>query len=417
MVVPVHGQPSGAPMGSLAAGTIVAKPYLSFARVLARSFQEHHPGIPFFVLLADEVAGCFRPEEEPFELLTLADLEVPAQLRFWYSQQELSYATTPYLLSALLDRGYRCVVFFKQESLLVGDMSASLAAISRFPISLTPHLLAPLQGKDRIDRELRVLQSGAYNVGCLGVCESGVARRFLAWWQDRLYRGCRHDVRAGMHFEQRWLDLVPGYFPEVQLIRDPGVNVGHWNLAERPVQCRDGQVMLNDRPCRLIRFSGYHPDHPQEVSRYRPGWRVDSLGEGAQAVFKRYQGLLEGAGYHLSKAWPYAFGSFSNGVPIPEVARRLLAQESDSRGVLPQCFADPFDARGSDSFYQWLRCSVAAGGTVTPLWLAIHAQRVDLQRAFPDPLGRDQQAFANWTSSSGLAEHGIDGAFAIAGSR
>ena len=48
-------------MSALACGTIVAKSYLSFARVLAASFRRYHPAIPFFVLLADEVDGYFEP--------------------------------------------------------------------------------------------------------------------------------------------------------------------------------------------------------------------------------------------------------------------------------------------------------------------------------------------------------------------
>ena len=53
---------------------MVAKDYLSFARVLARSFRQHHPAVPFLVLLADEIDGYFDPLQEPFDLIELADL-------------------------------------------------------------------------------------------------------------------------------------------------------------------------------------------------------------------------------------------------------------------------------------------------------------------------------------------------------
>jgi len=39
--------------------------------VLARSFKNHHPDVPFFLLLADEPQGCFDPEHEPFVLRRL----------------------------------------------------------------------------------------------------------------------------------------------------------------------------------------------------------------------------------------------------------------------------------------------------------------------------------------------------------
>jgi len=58
-------------VSTAAAGTIASKRALPFARVLARSFKNHHPDVPFFLLLADEPQGCFDPEHEPFVLRRL----------------------------------------------------------------------------------------------------------------------------------------------------------------------------------------------------------------------------------------------------------------------------------------------------------------------------------------------------------
>ena len=94
-----------------AACTIAAKARLPSARVVARSFAEHHPDVPFFVLLADEVEGCFDPAAEPYELLGLDALDLP-DLRarcFRYEREQLSYALTPTLLRCVLDRGFERV--------------------------------------------------------------------------------------------------------------------------------------------------------------------------------------------------------------------------------------------------------------------------------------------------------------------
>ena len=222
-------------MGQVAAATIAAKRHLSLARVLATSFREYHPDIPFFVILADEVDGYFDPAQEPFELVRLSEVGLPnfPRVLFQYRQQELTYAATPYVLAHLLDRGFGSVCFFKQESLVLGGLTSVLGSVSEHSITLTPHLLAPLAGADRHERELNILQSGVYNVGFLGVSGSATARTFLSWWQDRVYRHCRHRVPQGMHYEQRWLDLVPAFFEDFHVVRDPGFNVGHWNLPER----------------------------------------------------------------------------------------------------------------------------------------------------------------------------------------
>ena len=61
----------------IACATIVAKSFLSFARVLGRSLREHHPALPFVVVLADEIDGVFQPDAEAFEVVPLDRLDIP----------------------------------------------------------------------------------------------------------------------------------------------------------------------------------------------------------------------------------------------------------------------------------------------------------------------------------------------------
>ena len=361
----------GAPpltMGNVAVGTVVAKRYLSLARVLAESFHLQHPGIPFFVLLSDEVDGYFDPGSEPFRMLRLRDLAIPnlARFRFRYSQQELMYATTPYLLMHLLDRGYSGAAFLKQESLVVGRLSPVLDLLRRHAIVLTPHLLDALEGSSAAARECNILQSGVYNVGFLGVGGTPTARAFLGWWMERLYEHCHHDVPHGMHFEQRWLDLVPAYFPDVHVVRDPGFNVAHWNLPERKVTVSGDRVTVDGHPGRFFRFSGFDPESPDAVTRYNDRLRMSDIGDAAQ-IFRRYVRLLESAGYDETKTWPYAYDHFHDGRPISGRARRLYRR----LGSGAERFGDPFAAAGSDSFQRWSRRELGAFGRARKSWRSI----------------------------------------------
>jgi len=308
-------------MSEGAAATIVAKNRIALARVLADSFRRRHPEIPFFVLLADEIDGYLAPEAERFDVLRLGELAIPDLPRFCshYSQQELTYASTPFVLRHLLDRGFGRVAFFKQESLVVGDLTPILDLLKTHAILLTPHLLEPPKGAAPIPRERNILQSGVYNAGFLGVSASPAARSFLSWWADRLYEHCRHDVPGGLHFEQRWLDLVPGFFEDVGIVRDPGFNVGHWNLPDREVSVRDDLVTVDGHACRFVRFSGFDPDRPRSVTRYSSRLDMASIG-GAGELFRRYSELLAQAGYQDTKAWPYAYHRVVN--DLRSLARR-----------------------------------------------------------------------------------------------
>ena len=126
-------------------------------------------------------------------------------------------------------------MFLDADILVVDELTPLLDAIAQHAIVLTPHLLDSLSGPEAVARELNILQSGVCNGGCIAVSQSDSARRFLSWFADRLRTHCCHDRGQGMHFDQRWLDLVPALFDDVHMLRDPGCNVAYWNLPERNV--------------------------------------------------------------------------------------------------------------------------------------------------------------------------------------
>lgn len=396
-----------------AAGTIVAKQHLPVARVLADSFLDQHPDVPFYVLLTDEVDGYFQPAAERFRFLQLGDLAIPGftAFKFSYSPAELSYAATPFLLEYLLDRGHGDVAFIKQESLVLGDLIPVFEG-GRHSLILTPHLLEPLPGDDRFARELNILQAGSFNAGFVGVSESLPAREFLKWWQARTLRHCRLDVAAGMHYEQRWLDLAPSFFTGVHILRDPGMNVAHWNLPERQVTIGpDGAVLASGRPCRLFRFSGFDFEQPHFATRYNTRLTLDNLGPAA-AVYRRYHESLAAAGCHETKSWPFAYDCFDNGVTIPYIARQIYRD----LGGGEDRFGDPYRTGSPSSFFAWINGSGEwsggeVAGAITRLWEEVYHRRPDLQLAYPDFQGADRQEFISWIRLYGYQDCGIDESF------
>lgn len=388
-----------------AACTLVAKPNLAHARVLARSFRAVHPEIPFVVGLTDRVDGRFDPAAEPFDVAELEAFEPPdgGALRFRYEQQELSYAATPLLLAHLLDRGFRRVLFFKQESMVPARHDATLELLARHAIVLTPHLLEPLGDPAR---ELDVLLAGTYNLGFLGVADARPARAFLAWWRERLRTHCEHAVHRGLHYEQRWVDLVPGMFDGVHVLRDPAANVGHWSLPERRVELAGDAVLVDGRPCRLFRFSGYDPDRPAALTRYNERLGTAAAGD-AGRMFERYRLALLDAGHEEARRWPYAYGSFRNGVRIPRAVRALHASLGERAGR----FGDPF----GDGFWRWLNEPDEELAGITRLWAALWRERADVQAAYPRAGHEyeDRRGFNGWATNTGRAEHDIPDEFPV----
>jgi hypothetical protein len=337
--------------------TVASKAYLSLARVTARSFRTHNPDVPFVLLLTDEVDGCFDPAEEPFSLLTLADLRIDRleHFRFRHEQQELSYAATPHAIEHLMEQGFEGVLFLKQETLVLDALSPLLDGLHRHPLMLTPHLLAPPRRPDPLGCELEVLRAGVYNGGVVLVADRPEARRFLRWWQEHTFDDCSCRVEDGLHYEQRWLDFAPSLVPGTHVVRDPGANVGHWNLPEREIRVRDGRVTANGVPCRIFRFSGYEPEHPERITRYHPERRVDS-DPGVAWLFRCYHQMLLDEGYLETRAWPYAYGCYGDGVEVTGAQRRAYRE----LGEEAHRFGDPLAAGAAPALRARLERSPAA---------------------------------------------------------
>jgi hypothetical protein len=389
---------------SIAGCTIAAKPLWSYARVLARSFRAHHPACPFYVLLADEPQGCVDPDAEPFTCVPLTALALPRleALRFRYAQQPFTYACTPHLIAWLHAQGVDRVIYFKQESLVTGSLEPLIDRLGRSPIVVTPHLPDPLGGPDAADREQNISQSGLYNVGVLGVAAHPTSARFLRWWADRLFTDCRHDVPNGLHFEQRWLDLLPAFFEGVHVLRDASFNIGHWSLPQRRVSvAADGSALVDGRPLRVFRFSGYRPEEPLRPTRYNDRLSWDEMGD-ARLLFERVRQALIADGFLTTRTWPYAYATFDNGVAVPELARHL--HQALDEDAAPS--GDPLCTQGPGSYWQWLQ-SPAPGTSISRFWHAVWASRPDLQQAYPQLNGEGAARFVAWARQFGMPEHAV----------
>ncbi|HEY7336668.1 MAG TPA: glycosyltransferase [Bryobacteraceae bacterium] len=385
--------------------TVFAKNYLPYARVLMDSVKRWNPQVGRVAFLVDRVDGYFDPCAEDFEIVSSEQLPIEASraFHFKYSILELSTAIKPHAIRFLLDRGgVENVLYFDPDIRLHASLDSILSRLESHSFLLTPHLTSPL-ADERRPSELDILRSGAFNLGFIALRNCSESRDLLSWWQSRLDDHCRVDLANGLFVDQRWLDLAPGLFPGMGIVRDPGCNVAYWNLGHRRVEQGADRWLVNGEPLIFFHFSGFDAERPESISRYQNRFDLDSLNPPARRLFLSYAGALLERGYAECKKWPYAYGAFSNGEPIPDVARSLGYS-------MPDATADPF----SDSGYQDVVRSATAsprGGVLRPLAAAIYDSRPDLQRAFPDPDGEDRARFLRWLLTFGAMEHGLSQSF------
>ena len=392
---------------NIAACTIISKNYIALARTLADSFHRFHSDVPFFVLLVDHVDGYFQPEGERFYLVDLDALAIPDNdsFCFKYNILELNTAVKPYFLSYLFEKfKIKKLIYFDPDILILEKVSPLFELLDTYSIILIPHITEPLED-DLRPSELDLLQAGTYNLGFIALGATPTTRKLLSWWQQRVYEQCLLAPERGMHVDQKWMDLVPGLFGHVFIMREPGYNVAYWNLHSRTIDLLDNRVRVNREPCYFFHFSGFEPLNISMVSKHQNRFTLSDLGQ-AMYLFEQYRDLLLTNGHAEAKKWPYAFGFFDNGARIPDIARLMY----HALGAERKKFGNPFSTSSAQSFFSWLNepASRASGETISRLWYEIYHKRPDIQRVFPDVFDKHREGFLHWISISGKREHQID---------
>jgi peptidoglycan/xylan/chitin deacetylase (PgdA/CDA1 family)/glycosyltransferase involved in cell wall biosynthesis len=391
--------------------TIVARNYLPYARVLARSFAEHHPGETLTVLVTDDPGRLTDETAEPFTVVHL-DQVVPAaelsKLVLIYGVKELATAVKPLLLRRALNQGFSVAMYLDPDIEVFAPLFDVASLAERHSIVLTPHTTAPMARDKRRPTELDILAAGVYNLGFLAV--SAEAFDFLDWWWDRLRRDCVIDPGSMLFVDQRWIDFVPGYFDHV-ILRDPGVNLAYWNVDRRQVVWREGRYEVDGRPLRFFHFSGFSPEKPWMLTTHFGSDRV-LLSE--SPVLNRlcgdYMSKLEAEGYAGVAGTPYGWSTLPCGAEVLPILRSLYREailcHEAGKGVLPP---DPLDDAVSGDFVEWLNEPVAghAPWPVSRFLLSIYLSRTDVQKAYPDLAGADAKGFLEWVWIFGKDEHRI----------
>lgn len=323
----VHGAhaPSGEPPVRLGIATVASKNYLAHVRTLCESVWEHQDW-PVYVLVADDLDGLLEPERERFITIAWPDV-LPPEFRaitFYYTPFELCCALRPFLHGYLMSRtDLDAWIFLDSDVLVTAPLGPVVERFTHHSILLSPHLTKPVASALKEPIETEFLKHGIFNGGFLGLRRSPVVSDFVDWFRDRLVTHCFAYARNAF-VDQLWLNFVPSLFPDADIVRLEGLNVGFWNLSDRVIRRGPSggpAYTANGQPLLFVHFSHWRYDRPDDLTN---GWPVASQTESGilEALGRDYRDRLRRNGIEQCRDWPYSFARYDDGSRIPMPARR-----------------------------------------------------------------------------------------------
>jgi hypothetical protein len=314
--------------------------YLDRASLLRESVRRHHPEIEIVLVLVDALPKdqSLLDEISRFDQVLLPDDLVSCNARQWlfgYDVVEACTAMKGPALVTLLEQGADRVLYLDPDIALFDRLDATLATLGPHSVALTPHQLMPATTRTAVqDNEITSLLTGVYNLGFLGVNNDEQGRTFARWWADRLMDFCYDDSSRGLFTDQRWMDLVPVFFERTTVLRDPGLNVASWNIAERNISLdAHGSYLANDAPLRFYHFTKALGVGPTMTFRYA------GSNTHVAELWRWYLQQLEAVRKELPSPPLWAFGYYDDGTEVPVPHRRIYRARLDLHAAFPDPFA------------------------------------------------------------------------------
>ena len=325
---------------STAVFTIASKNYFANVHTLMQSLEQSNPTMERFVVVVDELDSEFLSNQRNFTIISLAELNLPhpKQMEFRYDIMEFNTAVKPFALRLLMKKFNR-VVYLDPDIYVYERLTPIEDAFDAgAQIVLTPHFNHLFEEDGMHPDEPDIMRSGIYNLGFIAVQDGAESIEMVDWWSKRLEKKCINKQEKGIFVDQKWIDLVPGYYRNVSILHDSGLNVAYWNLSHREVKKDNGSFKVNGEPLYFFHFSGFSVARVDSVSKHQNRFTMNDIGD-ANELFIKYADCVISNGIHKWKEYSYSFEKYTDGRSVLPEHRKKYADDEQLQGF---CGEDPF---------------------------------------------------------------------------
>lgn len=312
-------------MNKNAAFTVIAQNYVGYGVVLAESMKMSNPDVDFFIYFADGVCDeiCSMLHDKGIHFVDATnteDAEVFLSMAFRYEITEYCTAIKPFIISQIFDQGYDTATYIDPDIYVYQSLAGAVfhELANGASIVLTPHICSPITDA-LLPGEQEHLKTGTYNLGFTSVKNDETGRMIADWWAEKCRNACFNDSASGLFVDQKWMNLVPGMFPNVCITRNPGLNMAYWNLHERSI---DGRLVNGQEPLIFFHFSGFIAHDINVISKYQNRYTLVDRPD-LRPLFEDYRKSVTQVLAGLAELPKYKYNYYSNGMAVSLLARRF----------------------------------------------------------------------------------------------
>lgn len=307
--------------------TICAKNYLAQALTLKESILKYNPEIDFYLFLADEKTDDIHD----IDVIELDESWISdwQNMAFKYNVIEFATSIKPFCFQKLFKQGYDKVMYLDPDIYVTHSLDAINDSLNDYSMVLTPHYNHIQTQYTGSVSEEELLFVGIYNLGFCAIKNNQIGNKIVEWWVNRLSNKCFADKDDALHVDQKWIDFLPGFFPDDILVsHHPGINIAIWNLHERELVAENNKYQIKDLITEkyynllFFHFSGFDPFDKTVINRRHPRFNIDIF-PSFIPIINEYSAGVYSKNYNILSKLKYSFNYFSSSETILPLHRRL----------------------------------------------------------------------------------------------
>lgn len=279
--------------------TICSNNYLAQAKALGDSLKKTNPDYNFFIGLVDQYSTEIDYEKEiGYTIIPSHEIGIPDFDSLWkkYNIIELNTCVKPFFLEYFTENysDLTYLMYFDPDTFIFGNLSSIENELQDHQeIILTPHVTTPIPLDGKMPNEQTFLNYGTYNLGFIGIKKPKNNLPFFKWWGERTYTIGYDKVAEGLFVDQLWMNLTPIFFENALVSKNPGLNMGPWNLHERNIsEKQDHTLMVNNiYPLIFYHFSNYKYNKPNILASYYNRFTFDDRKD-LVSLYQEYRAIL-----------------------------------------------------------------------------------------------------------------------------
>jgi hypothetical protein len=116
---------------------------------------------------------------------------------------------------------------------------------------------------------MEFVTAGFINAGFMAARKSRGTEICLDWMIKKVSDFGFFVPQFNVYADQSWVSSLPWYFPEsVSVARHAGMNVAYWNLHERKLSAKGGNLFCNGLRLIFFHYSGFDPKQPMQLTKH-----------------------------------------------------------------------------------------------------------------------------------------------------